>query len=226
MPRSKKYEEAKKLIDPNRLYPPEEAIELVKKTSKTKFDASVDVHFRLGIDTVKSEQQIRGTLIFPHGIGKTKKIAAFVEASKENEAKEAGADIVGGEEMIAEIAQTGKCNFDIAVATPAMMPKLAKVAKVLGPKGLMPNPKNETITDNLKKVIGELKKGKVIFKNDQNGNLHMIIGKVSFDSQKLLENFKVILEAIKKSKPSSSKGIFLQNVVLTSTMGPPIRVSI
>lgn len=224
MPKSKKYQAALKLIDPQKLYSPEEAIEFVKKTSTVKFDASVEVHARLGIDPEKGEQQVRGTVVLPHGSGKTKKVAVFVEAGKENEAKEAGADIVGGEEFINEIASGDKINFEIVVATPAMMPKLAKVAKILGPKGLMPNPKDGTVASDVKKTVAELKKGKIVFKNDRGGNVHIAIGKVSFDSAKLLENLRAFLEVLKKSKPSSSKGVFIQSLTVASTMGPAIRV--
>lgn len=226
MPRGKKYHEALKLIDPKKSYSPAEAVELVKKIAKTKFDASVEVHFRLGIDTEKGEQQVRGVLVFPHGTGKSKKVAVFAEAGKEEEAKKAGADLVGGEELIAEIAQNNKCNFDVAVATPAMMPKLAKIAKILGPKGLMPNPKNETVTNDLTKAVGEIKKGKIIFRNDTNGNMHAVIGKVSFDNAKLLDNLHVLLEAVKRAKPPTSKGVYLQNVTLNATMGPSIKLAV
>src|SRR3990172_4873110 len=166
MPRSKRYKELKASFDNKKSYSTEEAVDLVLKTSTTKFDGSVEVHFRLGIDPKKGDQMVRGTVALPHGTGKTKKVAAFVPANKEAEAKEAGAELVGGEELIAEIAKTGKIDFDIAVATPDMMPKLAKVAKILGPKGLMPSPKNETVTPNIKKAIDELRGGKVAFKND------------------------------------------------------------
>lgn len=226
MPRSKRYSELKKLVDPKMAYAPAEAIELAKKTSTTTFDGSIEVHANLGIDVKKSDQTVRSTLVFPHSIGKTKKVAAFVSAEKEKDAKEAGADLVGAEELIDEIAKTGKIDFDVAVATPDMMPKLAKVAKVLGPRGLMPNPKTETVGPNVKKMVEELKKGKVAFKNDATGNVHQTIGKVSLDSAKLLENFTTLVEALKKNKPSSAKGMYLKSVTLTSTMGPGIKVDV
>src|SRR3989338_10564207 len=188
----KKYQEAHKLIDANKLYSFEEAIELVKKTARTKFDGSVEVHCVLGIDPTKNEQQVRVTVALPNGTGKTKKIAAFVDAVHEKEAEAAGADIVATEQTIAEIASSGKINFDIAIAVPAMMPKLAKIAKILGPKGLMPNQKSETVTTDLKKTVAALKQGRLTFKNDDSGNVHIAIGKVSFDSAKLLENFKAL----------------------------------
>ena len=226
MKRSKRYTELKKLVDAKKAYAPAEAIELAKKTGKTKFDGSVEVHINLGIDVKKSDQTVRSTLVFPHSIGKVKKVAAFVAGDKEKDAKEAGADIIGAEELIDEIARTGKIDFDVAVATPDMMPKLAKVAKILGPKGLMPNPKTDTVGTNVKKMVEELKKGKVSFKNDATGNVHQSIGKVSLDTANLLENFTVLIEAIKKNKPSSAKGTYLKNVTLTTTMGPGIKVDV
>lgn len=226
MSRSKRYQEAVKKINKNKAYPITEAIKLVKETATTKFDGSVEVHLHLGLDSKKGEQQIRGTVTLPYGTGKTKKIAAFVSPDKEKEAKEAGANIVGGQDLINQIKTTGKVDFEIAVAIPAMMPKLAVIAKILGPKGLMPSPKNETITTNLKKTIEELKKGKVNFKNDDTGNVHQIIGKVSFTEQQLMENYQTFIEAAKKAKPPSVKGIYLQNISLSSTMGPGIKVEI
>lgn len=226
MPRSKRYAELKKLVDPKKLYAPAEAIELAKKTSTTKFDGSVEVHANLGIDVKKSDQAVRSTLVFPHSIGKSKRVAAFVSNEKEKDAKDAGADLVGSEELIDQIAKTGKIDFDVAVATPDMMVKLAKVAKILGPKGLMPNPKTETVGPNVKKMVEELKKGKVAFKNDATGNIHQTIGKVSLDTPKLMENFAVLIEALKKNKPSSAKGTYLKSVTLTSTMGPGIKVDV
>src|SRR5512135_2209004 len=219
----KKYKAAAALIDPKKTYTAEEAIDLAKKTSTTKFDGTVEVHLRLGIDPKKSDQQVRGTVVLPHGSGKTRKVIAFVSADKEKEAKEAGADVIGTEEMIAEIAKTGKIDFDIAVATPDMMPKMAKVAKVLGPKGLMPNPKSDTVGTNVAKMVSELKKGKLAFKADDYGIVHTIIGKVSFDAKALVENYETLLEAMRKAKPSSSKGVYLKNVTVTTTMGPAIR---
>lgn len=227
MPHGKKYAEAAKLIDPKKTYSPEEAVDLVKKTSKTKFDATVELHCKLGIDPTKGEQQIRGTITLPHGTGSSKRVAAFVStADKEQEAKDAGADVVGGEDLIKEIAATEKITFDVAVATPDMMAKLAKVAKILGPKGLMPNPKTDTVGPHIKKMVEDLKRGKLAYKNDDTGNLHFGIGKVSFESSKLVENLSAALEAIKRAKPASAKGTYLQNVVVTSSMGPAIRIQV
>ncbi len=226
MARSKRYNELKAMIDVNKSYSPEEAVELAKKTATTKFDAAIEVHIRLGIDPKKSDQQVRATVSLPHGTGKTKKVAVIVgNAENEKIAKDAGADIVGGEELIAEIAKTGKYNFEIAVTTPDMMPKMAKVAKVLGPKGLMPSPKNETVTTNLAKTISELRKGKVAFKADDTANLHQVIGKASFTKEQLGENLNTLLEAVRKAKPPTSKGVYMVSVTLTSTMGPAIKVS-
>lgn len=222
----KKYAAAEKLVDAKKLYSLEEAVELVKKTATTKFDGSVEVHCILGIDPSKNEQQVRVTVALPHGTGKTKKVAAFVDAVHEKEAEAAGADIVATEQTIAEIASSGKINFDIAIAVPAMMPKLAKIAKILGPKGLMPNPKSETVTTDLKKTVSELKKGKLTFKNDDTGNVHLAIGKISFEPVKLVENLKTVMDALRRSKPASSKGIFLKGCSISSTMGPAIHVSI
>ena len=226
MPRSKRYQEITKLIDKNKTYSPEEAIELVKKTSTTSFDASIEVHCRLGIDTKKSDQQVRTIATLPHPIGKTKKIAAFVADKDAKTAKEAGADLVGSDDLIGKIKKSSKIDFDIAIATPEMMKNLSQIAKILGPKGLMPSPKNETVTTNIAKTIAEIKKGKINFKNDETGNIHQAIGKVSLETKKLLENFEAFTAALRKAKPTSSKGIFLKNVVICSTMGPGIKVQV
>lgn len=226
MQRSKRYQEAAKKVDKNKVYSPEEAIKLVKETSATKFDSSVEVHVNLSIEPSKSDQQVRGAVTLPFGTGKTKRICAFVSGDKDKEAKEAGADVFGGEELIAQIKTTGKVDFDIAIATPDMMPKLAIIAKILGPKGLMPSPKNETITTNLKKTIDELKKGKISFKNDDTANVHQIIGKVSFSDAQLMENYKTFIEALKKVKPSAAKGSYINSISLASSMGPGIKVQL
>ncbi|MEO5928104.1 MAG: 50S ribosomal protein L1 [Patescibacteria group bacterium] len=224
MPRSKRYNELKKLVDSKKLYSPAEAMELIKQTSTTKFDASVEVHMNLGIDPKKGEQQVRSTIVMPNSIGKTKRVAAFVPADKEKDATDAGADVVGGEELLEQILKTGKVDFDVAVATPDMMPKMAKVAKILGPKGLMPNPKTETVGANVKKMIEELKRGKVTIKNDATGNIHQAIGKTSLDNAKLIQNFNAVVDAIRKVKPPSSKGTYIKTLAVTSTMGPAILV--
>ncbi|HPF95362.1 MAG: 50S ribosomal protein L1 [Candidatus Magasanikbacteria bacterium] len=221
---SKRYVEAAKLIDANKLYSPEEALELAKKSSTTKFVGSVEVHINLGIDVRKGDQQVRSTLIFPHSIGKAKRVIAFVSGGNEAVAKEAGADIVAGEEYITELARTGKIDFDVAVATPDMMPKLAKVAKILGPTGLMPNPKTDTVGANVKKMIEDVKKGKVAFKTDNTANLHQAVGKTELGTKELLENFNTLLDAVKKAKPASAKGTYLKSVTISTTMGPGIKI--
>ncbi|OGH84731.1 MAG: 50S ribosomal protein L1 [Candidatus Magasanikbacteria bacterium RIFOXYA2_FULL_44_8] len=212
-------------LEKNKVYTLDEAIKLVKETAGVKFDASVEIHAKLGIDPKKGEQQIRATVVLPHGTGKSKKIAAFVTSEKEKDAKEAGADLVYGEEDIKKIKDTGKIDFEIAVTTPDMMPKLAAIAKILGPKGLMPNPKTETVGPNIKKIIEELKKGKITFKNDDTSNVHQMVGKVSFSEAQLKDNLVAFLDALKKAKPNSAKGTYIQNLVLCSTMGPAIKIN-
>jgi len=221
---SKRMKDLKSQVNPTTVYSVAEAIELVKKTSTVKFDASVEVHVKLGIDPKKTDQQIRSTVVMPHGTGKTKTVAAFVGPNDEKAAKEAGADFVYGEEDIKKIKDTGKIEFEIAVATPEMMPKLAIVARVLGPKGLMPNPKTGTVDKNVKKMVEEIKKGKAAFKNDDGSNIHQVIGKVSFDAKKLEENLAAFMDAIKKVKPQGSKGTYIKGLFLTSSMGPSVKV--
>jgi large subunit ribosomal protein L1 len=226
MKRGKKYSEVAKAVDKDKVYSIEEAIELVKKTSTTKFDSSIEIHIKLGVDPKKGDQQVRSTVILPHVVGKAKKVIAFVGPDKEKDAKEAGADKIGGEELIQKIKQTKKFDFDIAVATPDMMKNLAPIAKILGPRGLMPSPKNDTITTDLKRTIGELKKGKISFKNDDTSNVHQLVGKISFDDNKILENYNAFLEAINKARPVGQKGIYIKNISICSTMGPGIRILI
>jgi len=212
-------------VDKTKVYSLDEAVKLVKETSAVKFDAGVEVHACLGIDPKKGEQQIRATVVLPHGTGKAKKIAAFVTPEKEKEAQEAGADLVYGEEDIKKIKDTDKIEFDVAITTPDMMPKLAAIAKVLGPKGLMPNPKTETVGPNIKKMIEEMRRGKITFKNDDTGNVHQLVGRVSFSEAQLKENLAAFLDALKKAKPSTTKGTYLKNLILCSSMGPAIRIS-
>lgn len=223
MTHGKRYAAAASLVDAKKIYTLAEAIDLIKKTGATKFDATVELHAKLGVDPKKGEQQVRGTVSLPHGTGKTKKVAAFVNPDKTKDAKEAGADFVGGEDLIDEIAKSEKIDFDVAVATPDMMPKLAKVAKILGPKGLMPNPKTDTVGTNVKKMVEDLKKGKVAFKNDDTANVHMAVGKISFSPEQLSENIAAAMDALKRVKPASSKGVYLPSATLSSTMGPGIR---
>lgn len=212
------------LVDKNKAYGIEEAIELLKKTATIKFIGSIEVHIRTGIDPKKTDQAVRGTISLPHGTGKSKRIAAFVSEGKVKEAKDAGAQVVGGEELIKEIKETEKTDFDVAVAEPAMMKNLAQVAKILGTRGLMPNPKIGTVSDNIAQMIKEISGGKVNFKNDDSGNIHQIIGKTSFDNNQLIENFKAFYQAVLQSKPAAVKKTFIQNLTLNASMGPGIKV--
>lgn len=204
----------------------DEALSLVKKFSKSKFDASLEVHLRLGIDPRKGDQQIRSAVALPHGTGKSIRVAAFIAPEHEEACRQAGADLAGGEDLINQIKDTEKTDFDVAVADPTMMKHLAKIAKILGTRGLMPSPKNDTVNANPAKAVADLKKGKVSFKNDDTANIHVAIGKLSFEDIKLKENFTAIVEAIKKSKPASAKGLFIKNIVVCSTMGPGIKVQL
>jgi large subunit ribosomal protein L1 len=221
---SNRFNEAKKLVDKTKIYTIKDAVALAKKTATAKYDEAIELHVRIGIDPSKSDQQVRGTIALPHGTGKTKKVAAFVEGDKEAEAKAAGADIVGGEELINKLAQTSQIDFDVAVATPVMMPKLAKVARLLGPRGLMPNPKTDTVSPNITKIIQEQKAGKESFKNDNTANIHQVFGRKSFTETQLEDNLRALLDQIKKLKPSSSKGIYIRNAVIASTIGPGIKI--
>lgn len=221
---SKRFKALVKNVDPKKSYALAEAITLLKTSATAKFDESVELHLNLGIDPRQSDQQIRSTVSLPHGTGKTKRVIAFVEASQEAAAREAGADIIGSEEMIDEIVKTGKIDFDVAVATPGMMPKLAKAARVLGPKGLMPNPKTDTVGGNVSKMVSEQKAGKITFKNDNTSNVHIVVGKASMSESQLTDNVKTAIEALRKAKPASSKGIFMRSVTLKSTMGPGIAL--
>lgn len=213
-------------FDLTKAYSLNEALEMTKTASKTKFDASVEVHFRLGIDPKRGEQQIRTAVSLPHGTGKQIKVAAFVSAQNIAAAKEAGADYVGNEDLIEEIKKTEKTDFQVAIAEPMLMKDLAKIAKILGTRGLMPSPKNETVTPDPVKAIKELKKGKISLKNDDTANIHAIIGKVSFETIKLADNFNTLLEAIRKAKPASAKGVYIKNITISSSMGPGIKISL
>ena len=222
--KSKRYTEAAALIENGKLYSAEEAIELVKKTSNVKFDASVDVAFNLGLDVRQADQQLRGAVVLPHGTGKTKKVLVVAEGEKAQEAKDAGADVVGGKEILEDIKK-GWLDFEVMIATPDMMAELGKLGRILGPKGLMPNPKTGTVTMDVAKAVQETKAGKVTYRTDKDGNVHMPIGRVSFDDEKLAENFKVIYDLLVKSKPSSAKGTYMKNVVISTTMGPSVKVA-
>ena len=221
--RGKKYLEAVKLVDRSKAYSINEAVELVKKTSFTKFDASVEVAFRLGVDPKKADQQIRGAVVLPNGTGKTQRVLVFAKGEKAKEAEAAGADYVGDTEYINKISQ-GWFEFDVIVATPDMMGEVGKLGRTLGPKGLMPNPKTGTVTFDVTKAVNEIKAGKVEYRVDKAGNIHVPIGKASFEDEKLVENFNTIFETMQKVKPAAAKGTYMKNVAITSTMGPSVKV--
>ncbi len=222
----KRFTAAQKEIDANKAYTPEEAVALAKKTATTKFVGNIEVHVRLGIDPKKSDQIIRSTVTLPHGTGKTKRIAAFVSAGKEKEAIDAGAVVVGGEDLIKKIRETEQLNFDIAIAEPAMMAKLAAVAKILGPRGLMPNPKSGTVTADIGKAVKEFATGKAEFKNDDSGNVHMILGKANFPDDQILANYKSFMDALNAGKPTGVKKEFILSINLNATMGPGIKIKL
>ena len=221
--KGKRYQEAAALIEKGKAYPIEEAVAFVKKTSNVKFDASVDVVFKLGLDTRHADQQLRGAIVLPHGTGKTKKVLVITQGAKVEEAKAAGADVVGGKEILEDI-QKGWLDFEVMIATPDMMAELGKLGRILGPKGLMPNPKTGTVTMDVTKAVQETKAGKVTYRTDKDGNVHMPIGRVSFEDAQLAENFKVVYDLLVKSKPSSAKGTYMKNVVVSTTMGPSVKV--
>lgn len=223
---SKRYTEAVKLVDQSQVYSLEDAIKLAKSTSTVKFDASVEVHVKLNIDVKQTDQKVRTQAVLPHGTGKSVRVAAFVSPAKEKEASAAGADIVGGEELIKQIKTSEKTDFDAAVAEPTMMKSLASVAKILGQRGLMPNPKTGTVGPDVAKMIKELKGGKIDVKTDDSGVIHQTIGKVSFDDAKLVENFQALKEAIYRAKPASVKKDFVRSISVSSSMGPGIRVKL
>lgn len=222
MKKGKKYNAALAKIDPNKLYTVEEAVKLVKETSTVKFDATVDVSFNLNVDPRQADQQVRGTLILPHGNGKTKKVLAITD--KVEEAKNAGADEVGGAEIVDKIAQ-GYSDFDVVVATPNMMAIIGKVARILGPKGLMPNPKTGTVNPDIAKAVKEIKAGKVQYRVDKEANMHVSIARVSFDEKKIEENLNALIDAVLKAKPASVKGTYIKNAVIHTTMGPAIHIT-
>lgn len=223
--RGKNYTESLKLIDKEKYYEGKEAVELAVKTSKAKFDETVELHVKLGIDSRHADQQVRGAIVLPHGTGKTVKVVVFAKDLKVDEAKSAGADFVGGEDLVNKIQTEGWLDFDVAVATPDMMGVVGKVARVLGPKGLMPNPKSGTVTFDIEKAVKEIKAGKVEYRVDKANIIHVPIGKVSFGADKLEENLKTIMQAIVKAKPSSAKGKYLRSVTIATTMGPGVKLN-
>ena len=225
MKRGKKYTEAAKLVDRMTQYDVAEAIDLVKKTAVAKFDETVETHIRLGVDGRHAEQQVRGAVVLPHGTGKTVRVLVFAKGDKVAEAEAAGADYVGGEELIPKIQNEGWFEFDVVVATPDMMGVVGRLGRVLGPKGLMPNPKAGTVTMDVTKADNDIKAGKIEYRLDRANIIHCPVGKVSFTEEQLTENFMTLMDAIIKAKPASAKGTYLKSVTLTSTMGPGIKVN-
>lgn len=223
--RGKKYQEASKLVDNTKLYDVNEAVELVKKTAVAKFDETVEAHIKLGVDSRHADQQVRGAIVLPHGTGKTARVLVFAKGEKATEAQNAGADYVGADDMVAKIQGENWFDFDVVVATPDMMGVVGRLGRVLGPKGLMPNPKSGTVTFDVEKAVKEIKAGKVEYRLDKTNIIHVPVGKASFDSEKLADNFKTLMEAIVKAKPSAAKGQYLKSITLTSTMGPGIKVN-
>ncbi len=224
MKKGKKYQESLKLIDKTKQYDPEEAVALVKQVAKAKFDETVEVHVRLGVDPRHADQQVRGTVVLPHGTGKTKTVLVICKADKAKDAEAAGADFVGAEDMIAKI-QGGWFGFDVMVATPDMMGLVGRLGRVLGPKGLMPNPKTGTVTMDVARAISEIKAGKVEYRVDKTAIIHCPVGKASFDAEKLTENLRTLMEAIIKARPAAAKGTYIRSATLTSTMSPAIKLN-
>jgi large subunit ribosomal protein L1 len=221
---SKRQKANSKEVEVGKIHTPEEAIALAVKTATTKFVGSIEVHIKLGIDAKKTEQSVRGSIKLPNGTGKTKRVAAFVTEAKEKEARDAGAAVVGGDELIKKIKETQQTDFDVAVAEPAIMKNLGPIAKTLGQRGLMPNPKTGTVTEKIGDAIREINAGKVDFKNDDSANIHQIIGKANFDAAKLVENFKAFVDAVNASKPQVVKKQYIMGITVNSTMGPGIKV--
>ena len=226
MKRGKKYVEAAKKIDRQTLYEATDAIALVKQSAVAKFDETIEAHIRTGCDGRHAEQQIRGAVVLPHGTGKKVRVLVFAKGAKADEAEAAGADFVGGEELIPKIQNENWFEFDVVVATPDMMGVVGRLGRVLGPKGLMPNPKTGTVTMDVAKAVEDIKKGKVEYRVDKEGNINLMIGKVSFDDEKLVDNFNAIYNTIVKARPAAVKGAYIKNLVLTTTMGPGIHVEI
>ena len=224
MKRGKRYKESAKLVDFKKLYSAKEAIEIIEKMPKTKFDQTVELHVKLGVDSKHADQQVRGTVVLPNGTGKTQRVLVFAKGPKADEAKAAGADFVGGEELIPKIQKENWFDYDVVVATPDMMGVVGRLGKVLGPKGLMPNPKSGTVTMDVTKAINEIKSGKVEYRLDKNNIIHLGFGKVSFGADKLVENYDVIMAAIIKAKPAAAKGQYIKSVSIASTMGPGLYI--
>lgn len=221
----KKYQEACKLVEEGKLYTAAEAMDLVKKTATAKFDESIELHVRLGVDPKYPDQQVRGAIVLPNGTGKTKRVLVFAKGEKVKEAEVAGADFVGSDEIVQKI-QGGWLDFDVAVATPDMMGTVGRLGKILGPRGLMPNPKLGTVTMDLQKAISEVKAGKVEYRTDKAGNVHVVIGKASFDAEKLQQNFQALMDTLIRVKPAAAKGQYIRSVTVSATMGPGVPVQL
>lgn len=222
---SKRMEEAKKLVEPGKMYDINEAIDIALKFPKPKFDETVELHVKLGVDSKQADQQVRGVVVLPNGTGKTKKVLVITKGDKLKEAEAAGADFYGETDMIEKIQKENWFDFDVIVATPDMMPLLGRIAKILGPKGLMPNPKAGTVTTDITKAVNEIKAGKIEYRLDKSNIIHCPIGKVSFGAEKIIENYNVLLSAIVKAKPAASKGVYLKSVAISTTMGPGLRIN-
>ena len=225
MKRGKKYQEAEKLVEKGKLYDAKEALELIEKMPKANFDETVELHVKLGVDSKHAEQQVRGTVVLPNGTGKTLKVLVFAKGDKAKEAEEAGADFVGAEELIPKIEKENWFDYDVIVATPNMMGVVGRLGKILGPKGLMPNPKSGTVTMDVAKAIQEIKSGKVEYRLDKTNIIHLGFGKVSFGAEKLEENYKTVIDAIIKAKPAAAKGQYIRSVAIAKTMGPSIYIN-
>ena len=226
MKTGKRYSEAAKLIEKTKTYDLEEAVALVKKTASAKFDETIEAHFRLGVDGRHADQQVRGAVVLPHGTGKTVKVLVFAKGNKVDEALAAGADYAGGDELVPKIQNEGWLDFDVVVATPDMMGVVGRLGRVLGPKGLMPNPKAGTVTMDVTKAIKEIKAGKIEYRLDKTNIIHVPVGKASFTEEQLADNFQTLMDAINKAKPSTVKGAYLKSVTLTSTMGPGVKLNV
>ncbi len=225
MKKGKRYVEASKLVDSSKVYEAKEALEIIEKMPKPKFDETVELHVKLGVDSKHADQQVRGTVVLPNGTGKSQKVLVFAKGDKAKEAELAGADYVGAEELVPKIEKENWFDYDVIVATPDMMGVIGRLGKVLGPKGLMPNPKSGTVTMDVTKAVSEIKSGKVEYRLDKTNIIHLGIGKVSFGSQKLEENYQTIMDAIIKAKPAAAKGQYIKSVALTTTMGPSIYIN-
>ena len=225
MKKGKRYQESAKLVENGKVYEPKEALEIIEKMPKTKFDQTVELHVKLGVDSKHADQQVRGTVVLPNGTGKTQKVLVFAKGDKAKEAEEAEADYVGAEELVPKIEKENWFDYDVIVATPDMMGVIGRLGKVLGPKGLMPNPKSGTVTMDVKKAISEIKSGKVEYRLDKTNIIHLGFGKVSFGAEKLLENYATIIEAIIKAKPAAAKGQYIKSVSISTTMGPGLYIN-